>query len=144
MGWKADASPLAARLSEAYLAAGRVQDASGLATRALDLAVEHKGRGHRAWALRLCGEIASCGDPPDLNQAESHYRQALAMAQELAMRPLVAHCHLGLGTLYRRFNVPARVEEHLAIATAMYREMGMNFWLEKAEAPIGPPERISP
>jgi hypothetical protein len=56
------------------------------------------------------------------------------------MRPLVAHCHLGLGKLYRRSSDPARAEEHLVIATAMYREMGMNFWLEKAEAALGPPD----
>jgi len=137
LGWRADASALAARLSEAYLGAGRVQDAAALAARALDLAVEHKGRGHQAWALRLRGEIASRCDPPDLDQAEGHYRQALALAEELGMRPLVAHCHLGLGKLYRRPSDRAKAEEHLATATAMYREMGMNFWLDKAQAAMG-------
>jgi tetratricopeptide (TPR) repeat protein len=144
MGWKADASPLAARLSEAYLGAGRVQDAAQLATRALDLALEHKGRGHQALALRLRGEIASHCDPSDLHQAEDHYRQALALAEKLGMRPLVAHCHFGLGKLYRKSSEPARAEEHLAIATAMYREMGMNSWLEKAEAAMRPPHGNSP
>jgi hypothetical protein len=88
--------------------------------------------------MRLRGEIASCCDPPDLHQGESHYRQALALAEELGMRPLAAHCHLGLGKLYRRSSEPARAEEHLATAMAMYREMGMGFWLEKAEA-LTPP-----
>jgi hypothetical protein len=49
------------------------------------------------------------------------------------MRPLVAHCHLGLGTLYRRTGDRAKAQEHLTTATTMYREMGMTFWLEKAE-----------
>jgi len=106
--------------------------------------MEHKGRGHQGWALRLLGEIASRCDPPDLDQAEAYYRQALALAEELGMRPLVAHCHLGLGKLYRRPSDPAKAEEHLATATAMYREMGMNFWMEKAEAAMGPPHRNSP
>jgi tetratricopeptide (TPR) repeat protein len=140
MGWKADASPLAARLSEAYLGAGRVQDSAVLAARALDLAQEHKGRGHQAWALRLRGEIASRCDPPDLHQAEGHYRQALALAEELGMRPLVAHCHLGLGKLHRRPSDLAKAEQHLATATAMYREMDMSFWLEKTGA-LTPPGR---
>jgi hypothetical protein len=52
------------------------------------------------------------------------------------MRPLVAHCHLALGKLYRRSSDPAKADEQCAIATAMYREMGMNLWLEKAEAAI--------
>jgi class 3 adenylate cyclase/tetratricopeptide (TPR) repeat protein len=133
MGWKADASPLAARLSEAYLAAGRAQDASALAARALDLAVEQKGRGDQAWALRLRGEIASRSDPPDLEQAERQYRQALALAEDLGMRPLVAQCHLGLGKLHRRFGDRAKAEEHLTAVAAMCRAMDMRLWLEHAE-----------
>jgi hypothetical protein len=50
------------------------------------------------------------------------------------MRPLVAHCHLGLGKLYRRTDRREQAQEHLTTATAMYREMGMAYWLEKAEA----------
>jgi hypothetical protein len=60
------------------------------------------------------------------------------------MRPLVAHCHLGLGKLYHRAGDRAKAGEHrLASATAMYREMGMGFWLEKAEAELRPPHRDS-
>jgi hypothetical protein len=55
------------------------------------------------------------------------------------MRPLVAHCHLGLGQLYRRTGDPAKAKEHLTTATAMYREMDMQFWLDKAEAALNVP-----
>ena len=61
-------------------------------------------------------------------------RRALALANELGMRSLVTHCHLGLGTLYRRTGDRMKAQEHLTTATTMYREMGMSFWLEKAEA----------
>jgi len=50
------------------------------------------------------------------------------------MPPLVAHCHLGLGRLYRRTGKPQEAQEHLTTATTMYREMGMAYWLEQAEA----------
>jgi predicted protein tyrosine phosphatase len=86
-----------------------------------------------AYALRLLGEIASRGDPLDAETAEAHYRQALAFATELGMRPLVAHCHLGLGTLYRRIGKREPAQEHLSTAATMYREMGMRFWLAKSE-----------
>jgi tetratricopeptide (TPR) repeat protein len=122
------------QLGEAYLLADQVEGAQGCADRAVMLTRQRGERGHQAWALRLRGEIASRCDPPDLDQAEGHYRQALALAEELGMRPLVAHCHLGLGKLYRRPSDRAKAEEHLATATAMYREMGMTYWLEKAEA----------
>ena len=57
------------------------------------------------------------------------------------MAPLVAHCHLGLGTLSRRTGDPAKAAEHLTTATTMYRQMGMTFWLEKADAELGGVER---
>ena len=50
------------------------------------------------------------------------------------MRPLVAHCHLDLGKLHRRTGKREQAQGHLTTATAMYREMGMTYWLEKAAA----------
>ena len=52
------------------------------------------------------------------------------------MRPLIAHCHLGLGKIFRRTGKrkQAQAQEHLATATTMYRDMGMTYWLEQAEA----------
>jgi hypothetical protein len=49
----------------------------------------------------------------------------------------VAHCHLGLGTLYRRTGDGAKAKEHLTTASAMYRGMDMEFWLEKADTEWG-------
>jgi tetratricopeptide (TPR) repeat protein len=123
-----------ARLSAAYLLAERRKDALTLAERALPLARDHKERGNEAWALRLLGEIAWHRDPPHVESAQDHYGQALALAADLGMRPLVAHCHLGLGRLYGRTGKPQQARKHLATATTMYREMDMRFWLEQAEA----------
>src|SRR4029453_1422910 len=88
-----------------------------------------------AWALRLLGEVSPRCDPP--GHADRHYREALALAEELGMRPLVAHCHLGLGKLYWRTGRREQAQEHLTTATTMYRAMDMRFWLEQAEAEIG-------
>ena len=60
----------------------------------------------------------------------------MTLASELGMRPLVAHCHLGLGKLYRRMGKLQDAQQHLTTATTMYREMDMRFWLEQAEAEI--------
>jgi len=59
---------------------------------------------------------------------------AASLAEELVMRPLVAHCYLGLGKLYRRTEQRQQAHKHLSTATTMYREMDMRFWLEQAEA----------
>jgi class 3 adenylate cyclase/tetratricopeptide (TPR) repeat protein len=125
-----------AYLGEAHLLAGGRDDALTVARRALELAHRQKERGNEAWVLRLRGEIAAYADPPDLPSADAHYRQALARASELGMRPLVAHCHLGLGELYRRIG-KREPAQHLTTARTMYREMGMTFWLEQADAETG-------
>jgi predicted ATPase/class 3 adenylate cyclase len=132
------------QLGEAYLLADQVENARACAARAVMLARERGERGHEAWGLRLLGEIASHHTPPDVATAEAHYDAAMALASELGMRPLQAHCHLGLGTLYRQIGDRPKAEEHLTTAAAMYREMDMRFWLEQAEAELGPPHRNSP
>jgi hypothetical protein len=80
--------------------------------------------------------LAAHQDPPDIETAERHYRQAMALAGELGMRPPVAQCQLGLGKLSRRADDAAKAQEHLTTATTMYREMDMGFWLEKAGAEL--------
>jgi tetratricopeptide (TPR) repeat protein len=127
-------SPLLVHLGETYLLAGRPGDALALAGRSLALAREHGHRSSEAWALRILGEIASHHGHPDVAIAETHYGAALALASELGMRPLVAHCQLGLGTLYRRTGKREQAQEHHTTATTLYREMDMQFWLEQAEA----------
>jgi tetratricopeptide (TPR) repeat protein len=119
-------------LGEAGLLAHRLEDATDLAGRVMTLARERGQRGYQAWALRLLSEIASHREPLEAETADEHYRQALA--DELGMRPLVAHCHLGLGMLYHRTGDRANAEEHLTTAATMYREMKMDFWRAKAEA----------
>jgi len=87
-----------------------------------------------AHALYVLGDIESHPDRFDAETAEAKYREALALAEPRGMRPLVAHCHLGLGKLYRRTGNREQAQEHLTTATTMYREMGMRFYLEQAES----------
>ena len=122
-----------ASLAEGYLVAGRTEEANRLTRRALELSREGRERGCEAWTLRLLGEL---GAHEGSARAEDHYRQGVALAEELGMRPLVAHCHLGLANLHKRTGKRQLAQEHFATATAMYREMDMRFWLEKAEAEL--------
>ena len=123
-------------LGEAQMLAGRLEEAHALAEHALALAREHQERGHQAYALRLLGEIAARREPPESDQAEAYYRQALALAEELGMRPLVAHCHLGLGKLYAKLGRRAEARTELSAAIELYRAMEMTFWLPQAEAAL--------
>ena len=88
------------------------------------------------YGLHLLGDIATHPDRFDAERGEAHYRAALALAEPRGMRPLVAHCHLGLGTLYARMGKREQAAEQLGTAAAMYRDMGMRFWLEQAQAEL--------
>jgi tetratricopeptide (TPR) repeat protein len=121
-------------LGEAQVLAGRLDAAHALAEGALALTRRHQERGNQAYALRLLGDIAARRDPPEAEQAEAHYRQALALADALGMRPLQAHCHLGLGTLYATLGHGDTARTALSTAIALYRAMDMTFWLPQAEA----------
>jgi class 3 adenylate cyclase/tetratricopeptide (TPR) repeat protein len=123
-------------LGHACLLTGRAAEAAELGTHSLDLARRHGQRGHEVYAHRLLGEVHARCDPPEVTPAAEHYRSALELADSLGMRPLVAHCHLGLGKLCLRTGKAKQSREHLTTATTMYREMDMRFWLEKAEAEL--------
>ena len=124
------------QLGEAHLLADQVEDARACADRALMLARERGERGHEAWALRLLGEIASHPDRPDVATAEAHYGAARVLASDLGMRPLAAHCHLGLGTLSAKIGRLEHGRAELSTAIDLYRAMQMTFWLPQAEAAL--------
>jgi tetratricopeptide (TPR) repeat protein len=121
-------------LSEAYLLDSRSEEAEAHAEHALALSRTYKERGNEAWILRLLAEIAMHRDPPDIGQVETHYQQALALANELGMRPLQAHCHRGLGLFYSQTGQSEQARAKLAMAIEMYRAMKMKFWLPETEA----------
>ena len=129
-----DLAPVVACLSEAYLLAGRLEEAHQRAAQALDHARQYQFRGNQAWALWLLGESTARQASPEVEPAASHYRQALALAEELGMRPLQAHCHRGLGTLYAQTGQRELARAALGTAIVLYRSMQMTFWLPQAEA----------
>jgi tetratricopeptide (TPR) repeat protein len=116
-----------------WATAARREAANELAVRAVTRAQAEQAQGDMGGARWLVGEIAAHADPADVEQAEAYCRQALALAEELGMGPLAAHCHLGLGTLYRKVGRDEQAQPELATATEMYRAMEMTFWLEQAE-----------
>ena len=123
-------------LGEAYLLAGRLDEAYAQAQHALEFSRAHKERGQEAYALRLLGEIHARHDPQEVEPAATHYRQALALAEELGMRPLQAHCHRGLGTLYATTGRQEQARTALSTAIEMYRDMDMTFWLPETEVAL--------
>jgi tetratricopeptide (TPR) repeat protein len=123
-------------LGEAYLLAGRLDEAYAQAQHALEFSRAHQERGHEAYALRLLGECYARHGPPEAEPAATHYRQALALAEALGMRPLQAHCHRSLGILYSQRGWAACARAELTTAVHLYRAMDMTFWLPQAEAAL--------
>jgi class 3 adenylate cyclase/tetratricopeptide (TPR) repeat protein len=136
-------------LSEANLRTGRPDEAARLAIMVQERARERGERPNLIRALWLLGEHARLREPIEANAAETYYREAQSHATAVGMRPLVAHCHLGLGALYHHTGARAAADEHLAAAATLYREMGMDFWLARTEAvradrPVKPSHATSP
>jgi hypothetical protein len=117
-------------LGRACLLLGRLDEAQGLGERTIESHPEHAVVA--AHSLHLLGDIAAHPDRFEAGRGEAYYRQALALAEPRVMRPLVVHCHLGLGKLYRRTGRRTQAHGHLTTAMTMYREMDMPFWAEKA------------
>jgi len=122
------------RLGRAALVLGRLDDAQRLGHRGLEPFPRQPG--FAAHAFHLLGDIATHPERFDAERGETYYRQALALAEPRGMRPLVAHCHLGLGKLCVRTGKREQAREYLTTATTMYREMDMPFYLEQAEAEL--------
>jgi tetratricopeptide (TPR) repeat protein len=133
MGFRNYLSWFVGMLAEGLLLEGRYDDAHREAERALSLARECGERRCEASVHRLLGEIAVCRLPLSPEVAEAHYTEGLHLATHIRARPIAAECHLGLGALFRRRGNSDAAGAHIAGAVSMFREMGMTYWLEKAE-----------
>src|SRR5262249_31462387 len=121
------------RLAATYLTVGRREEALKCAQSAVELSAKYDERANEALALKTLADITVGDDAAGPRGAADLYRRTLTLANELGMRPLVAHCRAGLGTLHRRIGQRSESDQHVAAAAAMYREMGMTYWLEQAE-----------
>jgi transcriptional regulator with AAA-type ATPase domain/tetratricopeptide (TPR) repeat protein len=129
LGRKGGGAETCIALAQCYLILERIEDADRMASRiAEDGTVASKTH-----ALRLQAEIAVHPSRWQPGTAEDCYRRALSLAEQGDMRPLVAHCHFGLGKLSRRTAERSAALGYLTTAATMYREMGMTSWLELAE-----------
>jgi tetratricopeptide (TPR) repeat protein len=123
-------------LSAVCLQADRVDEAMQHARQAFALSRQYGERGFEAIALCQLGAVHTHADPPEVAQSEARYREALTLAEALGMRPLQAHGHRGLGTLYAATGQQEQARAALSTAIAMYRAMDMAFWLPQAEAAL--------
>ncbi|MGH7276034.1 MAG: AAA family ATPase, partial [Candidatus Rokuibacteriota bacterium] len=123
-------------LGEAKLLAGRGAEALELARRALDLSRQNKERGYEGWVLRLLGEIARRSGAAEAARAREHYADALERADEIGMRPLAAHCRLGLGQLDVQAGDRTGGTERLVGAKAIFNEMAMPLGVAQADAEL--------
>jgi tetratricopeptide (TPR) repeat protein len=122
-----------ANWGEGCLLAGRLDEAMTHAEEALGLVRKHGERGHEGWALWLLGEVHASRTPLAREEAEAAFRGALAIAEQLAMRPLAARCHLGLHEVARHTGNEAAAQTHLGRSLELFRELDMRFWLWEAD-----------
>jgi tetratricopeptide (TPR) repeat protein len=117
---------------ETYLLAGRYSEAEALARQVLAVFGKSKHRGSEAWIKYLLGDILAHRDSSHVTQAEEHYREALLLSRELGMRPLQAHCHLGLAQIHSESGNRSLARTEIQAASDLYHAMRMFYWLDKA------------
>jgi DNA-binding SARP family transcriptional activator/tetratricopeptide (TPR) repeat protein len=122
-------------LGRASLALGRLDGAQSLGARAVEASPHQPAYAAHAW--HLLGDVATHADCFDSERGIACYREALALAEPRGMRPLIAHCHLGIGRVHRRLGKRDAAGDHLAKAAMLYRDMGLSYWLGKVEADRG-------
>jgi tetratricopeptide (TPR) repeat protein len=119
-------------LSDAYLRVNRTDDAIASATQAYALATSSKQKAKQAHSLRMLGAAYATGNRDHLDRAESSYAAAFALAQQLGMRPLQAHCQLGLGQVRLHQGQSEAARHHVLEAISVYSALGMQHWLQAA------------
>jgi hypothetical protein len=117
---------------ETYMLAGRYGEADVLARQALEVFRESKDRGSEAWLIYLLAEILVRRHPSSFSQAEESYRTASIVAHELGMRPLQAHCYLGLGKIHAQSKDTRMAQFEIGKASDLYRTMHMPCWIDKS------------
>ncbi len=123
-------------LANVYLLAGRCEDAHAAAQRALELARRYQEKGPEAWALYLLAASQKDSPRPQTTPVRDTYLDALRRSETVGMRPLSAHCHLGLGRLYHRTDRDSEAKAKFSQAVDLYRQMDMQYFLKQAESDL--------
>ena len=126
-------------MAEAYLAAGRADEALPLAELFLDITGMMNARGPMAWARHLLGAVAANVGSKAFDRSERDLGAALAAAEGLGMQPLAARCHLTLGELYLRMGRRQQAAAEYSVAAEIFRWADMPYWLDRAEQGLNEP-----
>lgn len=121
--------PIIPCLAEGLILGGRAAEARGRVEEGLELARRRGERGTEAVALHLLGAVHAALDDPA--RAEACYRDGLALAETLGMRPVIARCHAGLGRLQRALGSTAAGDDALDLAARMFSDMGAPAWVDE-------------
>ena len=111
---------------------GRIDEARQLGQLSLESSQRHPG--FKAHALHLLADISAHSEGSCPETSIDLYCKALALAEPRGMRPLIAHCRFNLGKLYHRIGRTAEAQKALLTAVSMYKDMEMDFWLEREAA----------
>jgi tetratricopeptide (TPR) repeat protein len=100
---------------------------------ALQFSLENNERQIQGLSLIWLGRVVAKTDPAQIEAAEQHILQGISLLEELGIKPQIGWGYLLLGEVYADAGRREEALQNLKKAEAMFREMGMDYWLGKAQ-----------
>jgi tetratricopeptide (TPR) repeat protein len=120
-------------LSMVYYDSDDLIKAEVCAEKALDLTKKSNERGFESISKTWMGRILGKKDPSRVDKAEEYILEGIETLEELELRPYYSEGYLYLGELYSNTGHKEKALENLTKAEVNFREMGMDYWLNKTQ-----------
>ena len=116
-----------------HLDLGDLENALSLAEEALRLSQKNNEKLIEGSSWLVLGTISGKTEPLEINKAEGCILKGIEICKELRIKANYSLGHLYLGELYLNAGKKEKAIDNLKKAEEMFREMGMDYWLGKAQ-----------
>jgi len=120
-------------LSWINLSLGDLKNTRSLAEEALRLSQKNNEKQMEGLSWLLLGTIVGKTEPLKIDKAEEYILKGIEICKELKIKTQYSLGHLYLGELYRNAGEKEKAVDNLKMAEGMFREMGMDYWLGRAQ-----------
>jgi tetratricopeptide (TPR) repeat protein len=119
--------------SLAHFGLGNLKEAGFQAEQALKCSLANNEKQFQGRSRILLGRVLAKIDPGQIEAAAGHLQQGISLLEELGILPWSGWGYIWLGEVYAESGRKEDALMNLKKAETMFREMGMDYWLAKAQ-----------